>query len=577
MHPVVFDGMAGWLHRPPLHLDSKVGILLCAPLGRDARCTHRPMRVWADRLAAAGYPTLRYDHPGTGDSLDLPEGADATRYWIDAVRPAVEFLKARTGVTGVVLGGVRMGATLAAVAAQNPEFEGVEGLMLLGPITAGRSWLRELRLTAAVTAQVSPQDIDTEGMQADGLHLTGPMVRSISDLDIRALSWAPKRILLLHQNENAKGGVFALEGLGAAVEVDRFEGYSDLFIDAHSNHPPEVSFDRCAAWLSANFPVETLEKPRRAPAALKAAVIKPPGARESAVTFGAGLWGVHCEPLEPEARGRAVIFLNSGGDPRFGIGRFSVDAGRVLARKGIGSLRFDFAGLGDSADPPDNAPRHIYETPRWDDMAAAVSYVLAAGYKEILVMGICAGAHHALHVALTDNRVKDALLVSPVKMLWRPGDSLDFNVRDDGRSTQAYMSDVWKLKTWRRLMTGDIDTRTIAKTLLNRLRERAEIRRGDATAELHDQIKALSTRGGRLTMLMGVDDAALDEVEAYFGTRGAKLLENPGTSVIVVPGLDHGMALASSRVTGMKTLMEMLGLAQEEPQAQPARALVTEG
>ncbi len=77
MTAVTFHGLLGWLHQAGGPM-ADTGVVLISPLGRDARCGHLPMRLFADQLAEAGFPTLRYDHRGEGDSLpcDDPE-ADA--------------------------------------------------------------------------------------------------------------------------------------------------------------------------------------------------------------------------------------------------------------------------------------------------------------------------------------------------------------------------------------------------------------------------------------------------------------------------------------------------------------------
>src|ERR1019366_4291869 len=47
---------------------SGTGVVLCPPFGVDEICAHRSLRAWAGALVHAGYPALRFDFPGTGDS-----------------------------------------------------------------------------------------------------------------------------------------------------------------------------------------------------------------------------------------------------------------------------------------------------------------------------------------------------------------------------------------------------------------------------------------------------------------------------------------------------------------------------
>ena len=42
MAPVSFAGRFGWLHQPETLVEGATGVVLVSPLGRDARCAHRP-------------------------------------------------------------------------------------------------------------------------------------------------------------------------------------------------------------------------------------------------------------------------------------------------------------------------------------------------------------------------------------------------------------------------------------------------------------------------------------------------------------------------------------------------------
>ena len=106
MRPVVFDGCFGWLHPAP----GSHGVVLCNPFGYDALCTHRGWRKLAECLAASGMPALRFDYPGTGDSLGNEDDPHRIEAWIDSIGAAVRYLREGTGVTSVSLVGLRLSA-----------------------------------------------------------------------------------------------------------------------------------------------------------------------------------------------------------------------------------------------------------------------------------------------------------------------------------------------------------------------------------------------------------------------------------------------------------------------------------
>ena len=58
----------GFYHPPAGGRLRGTGILLCNPLGDDLIRAHRPYRHLAEELSVAGFPVLRFDLDGTGDS-----------------------------------------------------------------------------------------------------------------------------------------------------------------------------------------------------------------------------------------------------------------------------------------------------------------------------------------------------------------------------------------------------------------------------------------------------------------------------------------------------------------------------
>jgi pimeloyl-ACP methyl ester carboxylesterase len=202
---------------------------------------------------------------------------------------------------------------------------------------------------------------------------------------------------------------------------------------------------------------------------------------------------------------------------------------------------------------------HVYETPRQADMAAAVDCLHAHGYERAAVVGVCSGAHHALRLSARDPRIAEVFAISPVKLVWRKGDSLVFGKADLGRATSSYLDSLAERRTWRRLVRGQLDVTGISRMFGGRVRARAlgAIDRLSGRSPLKD-MRALAARGGRALLLMGLGDVSLDEVETYFGPKGARLKRLPRMTVRVVPQLDHGLALRESRRIALDMLVDWM-------------------
>jgi len=71
----------GWFHPPAASLQRPMGVVLCNPIGEDMVRAHRPYRHLAETLAAAGFPVLRFDFDGTGDSSGDERDPERVATW----------------------------------------------------------------------------------------------------------------------------------------------------------------------------------------------------------------------------------------------------------------------------------------------------------------------------------------------------------------------------------------------------------------------------------------------------------------------------------------------------------------
>ncbi|MDR4508781.1 MAG: alpha/beta fold hydrolase [Candidatus Brocadiaceae bacterium] len=128
------------LHKPR-DLKQKKGIIFCHPFGEEKQFSHRVFVKFARELCDKNYYVLRFDCRGYGDSQGNFEDTTLETQVSDTIK-AIEFLKVQLGLDKVDLLGLRMGGTIAAMAAGRNS--SVEKLILWFPIISGQGYFDEL-------------------------------------------------------------------------------------------------------------------------------------------------------------------------------------------------------------------------------------------------------------------------------------------------------------------------------------------------------------------------------------------------------------------------------------------------
>ncbi len=493
-----FDGCLGWLHRPDAGTAAGTAVLICNGIGREAAQAHRSLRLLADRAAAAGYPALRFDYRGTGDSLD-PATPDQWETWLGSVHRAADRLREETGARTLVLVGFRLGALLAGLTAA--ERGDVAGLMLIEPTLRGRSFLTQMATEAKLRPSAEP-DLPG-GLRLGELWLSDADMRRIGDVDLRRgpLPCVAAVALFGTAGAVAEGCLDAWRQAGIAASRHEADGLEVMLRPAHMADEL-AGTDRFLDVLRGICPPWPEGPAEAAPAGQDA--LTAAGFGERAIRFGddGALAGILCEP---EAGAEQVLLMgNTGGDPHHGFARFSVELARRLAvEDGIATFRFDFAGLGDSVGwmlGGVEQPTHVFTVPRRRDFRAALDLLAGFGYRRFALFGLCSGAFHALEAAAADERVE--ALVAVNLPLFSVG------IDKPGPHSQA-----------RRVMA------------------------------------ALERRGARVLLLYGRGDAGLSRLESHFDATASL-----GTaSVAVVDGIDHDLTDAPMRRTVGARVSRFLG------------------
>ena len=145
MTPLRFQSSGGQLfgiEHPPLAAARNQSVLLCNPFGQEAIRCHRLLRVLAVQLARQGFHVLRFDYFGTGDA-DGADGEGSLARWAGDVLAADAVLRARSGCERSTWLGLRLGASIAALATQRSR-QRLHRLILWDPVIDGTDYLATL-------------------------------------------------------------------------------------------------------------------------------------------------------------------------------------------------------------------------------------------------------------------------------------------------------------------------------------------------------------------------------------------------------------------------------------------------
>jgi pimeloyl-ACP methyl ester carboxylesterase len=522
----------------------------------------------ADQFAAAGYPVLRFDYPGTGDSGDI-EG-EPWAEWRQSVHAAADWLRRSTGARRVIFCGLRIGGTLAALAAASRA--DAAGLILLAPVLRGHSYMRQLSIEAQLQNGAPAAD---GRLDFHELHFSAQTVALIGKADLRHLRFSagfPIAVFAQSPSTVLTNCVESWTRSGAVVTAAGFDGLAPMLRHNLVEACDAADFAQLIDWVRAAIPA----RPAGRPAQSNSAMLRLLGCTETPLRFGPDcrLFGMLCQPDHGQGK-LAVIITNAGRDPHYGFARFGVEFARRLAASGVASLRFDFAGLGDSLGPPgqENLLSHVFETDRTPDISAALDALEARGYRDFAIQGLCAGAYHGLHAAVADPRIATVLLINLPVFVWSAGDTIDF-FNQKQLTAGHLLSQLSQRSWWGRLIRGKVPLGTLLRAQLvrqwRRIRATRLARLGRPTPAQRI-MNTLSARHARILFLVSPVDSAADMVREEFGAGGDWLRDYHGAVMKIVPGLDHQLSTPAMRQDAIALMLAFLPPGHEPANAAPIR------
>ena len=239
MNPFFFGDSARPLfgfHHPPSGLPPRRwGVVICNPFGQECLRAHRSLREIAARLSKNGFHVLRFDYQGTGDSAAMAEIREAS------------------GLAGVALVGLRLGATLATLAARRAG--GVEAIVLWDPVLDGAAYLGEVRAAHRAWLADRARGAAIRDDEALGFPLSALLAADLASLRLNGAP-AARRVLVVSSDDD-DGTLAAWSGAApTSVERRRFPP-APVWLHAEGMERslvPGELLDFVTAWLGSACP-----------------------------------------------------------------------------------------------------------------------------------------------------------------------------------------------------------------------------------------------------------------------------------------------------------------------------------
>jgi pimeloyl-ACP methyl ester carboxylesterase len=228
-------------------------------MGHEYIASHRAYRQLAVRLADIGFPVLRFDFYGCGDSRgNCKQGQ--IRQWLTDVEVAIAELRRRCRLEKICLGGLRLGASLSMVSAA--ERLDIDGIVLWDPVVSGEHYVEELaRLQQDIVERFStplfPCSLDGKATESLGFPLTEALLSDLKKLDLMTVQRKPANSVLSivsHDDISGRRLKEHLQSTKARVEYQILPGPKLWLEDINKILVPNQILNAIVSWMSRMYP-----------------------------------------------------------------------------------------------------------------------------------------------------------------------------------------------------------------------------------------------------------------------------------------------------------------------------------
>ena len=248
----------GCYHAAQSKVPRDCGIVLCYPMAQEYIRSHRTYRQLAYHLSKFGFPVLRFDFYGCGDSEgSCDEGR--VHQWLTDIGSAISEIRERCGSVKICLVGLRLGGTLSVMA--GAERGDIEGIVLWDSVLSGRAYIQELAILHRDRARHSlgkaKQDTaDERPTEILGFPLTDLMLADLQHIDLLSIRQKPANRMLViasGQEVGQTGLEEHLKSLNVNVEHQCVRS-PEIWIEKNKTIVPNEILKAVVTWICRVYP-----------------------------------------------------------------------------------------------------------------------------------------------------------------------------------------------------------------------------------------------------------------------------------------------------------------------------------
>jgi len=461
----------------PLELPIHGSVVLCHAFAEEQKASYRVLVSLARELAERGFVVFRFDHRGYGNS-----GGDFEQYsvsdWVRDILTLVSFVRESLGKVPLIIGGLRLGASLAVLSANELD---VDGLLLWQPVVNGRRFVQLNMTRMKMQRQLIAFESNSETQSKDAQVEVASHIDALSDIftDFNGYIITNR----LHEELCSIDLLSATLPRHAKCLLVQISGSTKLSSEFHPliEHL-RSSTDACELLMIREQPIWNLlglveaKELVEATAKWVAQAFSRGGIKVDAQSLFSDMprevdgehivvidtergWlkGVLTLPNAPSELG--VVFLHGWSGTRCGPHNMFTKLSRALKEEGCISLRFDFYGRGESSG-------ELYEgtlLTMIEDANRVIGWLVdSTPARRCITVGICSGGEVCFGSALHDAVCGMVLWSAPV---FAGLHQRSRAIRKRFSYFVEYLRKLFRITTWRKLFSGQVQFAVIFRVL----------------------------------------------------------------------------------------------------------------